>query len=217
MYRERDKVLYEMFDSFIKKVFIERKDFFDDSDNTLLTKEHLDECKKRFIENYNEDKESNFAEKAKVQFEGASNEVKRLFAHAIWLWGFSVNESKNCDLIYIENTKNPQCGFANAGLHHSTNKFGEVSFCLRLFDAILEQSKNSVEEIKKLIEKIYLCCAYGDEIEGYDDIKDAEIVATYSTSVSMIHILLYYPVQKAMNESYQMVINRKLQIVLIPY
>ena len=191
MYREADKTVYELYDSFVQRVLVDKKDFFDDSDDLLLTKENLEECKKRFIENYDEDKDRNFSEKAKRQFEGASEPVQRLFAHAIWLWGFSVNESKNCDLIYIENTKKPQYGFANSGQHHLTNKFGEVSFCIRLFDAILEKSIETVEEVKAYIEKICLCCAYGDKIEDYDTLRDIDIVNTYSTSVSMIHILLY--------------------------
>ena len=191
MYREADKTVYELYDSFVQRVLVDKKDFFDDSDDLLLTKENLEECKKRFIENYDEDKDRNFSEKAKGQFEGASEPVQRLFAHAIWLWGFSVNESKNCDLIYIENTKKPQYGFANSGQHHLTNKFGEVSFCIRLFDAILEKSIETVEEVKAYIEKICLCCAYGDKIEDYDILRDIDIVNTYSTSVSMIHILLY--------------------------
>ena len=128
MYREADKTVYELYDSFVQRVLVDKKDFFDDSDDLLLTKENLEECKKRFIENYDEDKDRNFSEKAKDQFEGASEPVQRLFAHAIWLWGFSVNESKNSDLIYIENTKKPQYGFANSGQYHLTNKFGEVSF-----------------------------------------------------------------------------------------
>ena len=191
MYREADKEVYELYDSFVQRVLVDKKDFFNDSDDLLLTKENLEECKKRFIENYDEDKDRNFSEKAKRQFEGASEPVQRLFAHAIWLWGFSVNESKNCDLIYIENTKKPQYGFANSGQHHLTNKFGEVSFCIRLFDAILEKSIETVEEVKAYIEKICLCCAYGDKIEDYDTLRDIDIVNTYSTSVSMIHILLY--------------------------
>ena len=191
MYREADKEVYELYDSFVQRVLVDKKDFFNDSDDLLLTKENLEECKKRFIENYDEDKDRNFSEKAKRQFEGASEPVQRLFAHAIWLWGFSVNESKNCDLIYIENTKKPQYGFANSGQHHLTNKFGEVSFCIRLFDAILEKSIETVEEVKAYIEKICLCCAYGDKIEDYDILRDIDIVNTYSTSVSMIHILLY--------------------------
>lgn len=191
MYREADKSIYELYDSFVQRVLVDKKDFFDDSDNLLLTKENLEECKKRFIENYDEDKDRNFSEKAKGQFEDASEPVKRLFAHAIWLWGFSVNESKNSGLIYIENTKKPQYGFANSGQYHLTNKFGEVSFCIRLFDAILEKSIETVEEVKAYIEKICLCCAYGDIIEDYDMLKNIDIVNTYSTSVSMINILLY--------------------------
>ena len=192
MYREADKTVYELYDSFVQRVLVDKKDFFDDSDDLLLTKENLEECKNRLIENYDEDKNRNDFEKVKRQFEGASEPVQRLFAHAIWLWGFSVNESKNCDLIYIENTKKPQYGFANSGRHHLKNKVGEVSFCIRLFDAIiLENSIGTVEDVKEYIEKICLCCAYGDKIEDYYKLKDIDIVNTYSTSASMIHILLY--------------------------
>lgn len=200
MKREADEEVYELYDSFISSFFIEKKDYFDGNDRALLTKENLKECKKRFIDNFGKDKEHNFADKSKVQFAGASEDVKRLFSHAIWLWGFSVNETKNCDLIYIENTKKPQYGFANSGQYHLTNKFGEVSFCLRLFEAIFEeilnQKKNTdkkvtVEEVKEYIVKICLCCAYRDQIEAFKSYKDTEIVSTYSTKISMINILLY--------------------------
>ena len=170
------------------KILIEKRDFFDDNVVDILTEENINECKKCFIDNFNEDKELDFDEKAKRQFNGASENAKRLFSHAIWLWGFSVNESKNCDLIFIENTKKPKNGFANSGLYHSTNKFGEVCFCLRLFDDIFRTGENDLYKIKDQIEKICLCCAYPDNFDQY---KETECVKTYSKSVSMINILLY--------------------------
>ena len=66
MYREADKEVYELYDSFVQRVLVDKKDFLDDSDDLLLTKENLEECKKRFIENYDEDKDRNFSEKAKT-------------------------------------------------------------------------------------------------------------------------------------------------------
>ena len=57
MYREADKEVYELYDSFVQRVLVDKKDFFNDSDDLLLTKENLEECKKRFIENYDEDKD----------------------------------------------------------------------------------------------------------------------------------------------------------------
>lgn len=191
MYREADKQVYDLYDEFIRRVFIEKKDFFDDSVDDVWTKDNINECKKCFIDNFNEDKDLDFNKKAKDQFERASENVKRLFSHAIWLWGFSVNESKNCDLLFIENTKKLQNGFANAGLYHSTNKFGEVSFCLRLFDYILSSGENDSDIIKKLIVHVCLCCAYGEQIHDYEQYKEIEVVKTYSKSVSMINILLY--------------------------
>lgn len=188
MYRDADKEVYDLYDEFIRRVLIEKRDFFDDNVVDILTEENINECKKCFIENYNEDKELDFNKKAKEQFEGASENVKRLFSHAIWLWGFSVNESKNCDLIFIENTKKPKNGFANSGLYHSTNKFGEVCFCLRLFDDIFRTGENDLYKIKDQIEKICLCCAYPDNFDQY---KETECVKNYSKSVSMINILLY--------------------------
>ena len=78
----------------------------------------------------------------------------------------------------MKTQKNHSMGFANSGQYHLTNKFGEVSFCIRLFDAILEKSIETVEEVKAYIEKICLCCAYGDQIEDYDILKDIDIVKT---------------------------------------
>ena len=188
MYRDADKEVYDLYDEFIRRVLIEKRDFFDDNVVDILTEENINECKKCFIDNFNEDKELDFDEKAKRQFNGASENAKRLFSHAIWFWGFSVNESKNCDLIFIENTKKPKNGFANSGLYHSTNKFGEVCFCLRLFDDIFRTGENDLYKIKDQIEKICLCCAYPDNFDQY---KETECVKTYSKSVSMINILLY--------------------------
>lgn len=58
MYREADKEVYELYDSFVQRVLVDKKDFFNDSDDLLLTKENLEECKKRFIENYDVDFEN---------------------------------------------------------------------------------------------------------------------------------------------------------------
>jgi len=201
MKRNVDKEIYNMYDAFIEKVFIEKKDYLGDTNDIILTRKNLDDCNRLFVENYNDDRELDFIEKAKKQFETARPDVKRLFSHAIWLWGFSVNESKNCDLIFIENTKRPARGFANSGRYHQSNKFTEVSFCLKLFNAILDKNfdnepeDNRINAIKAYIERICLCCAYGDEfsagIPDYDSIKDTEIVSSYTTSASMVHILLY--------------------------
>ena len=191
MYRKADEEIYKLYDEFITKLFIEKKDFFDDNVSNILTKTNLKDCIDNFIINPNEDKDCDFIDKANKQFEKASENAKRLFSHAIWFWGFSVNESKNCDLVFIENIKKPKYGFANAGLYHSTNKFGEVSFCLRLFDYILSSGENDSDKIKKLIENICLCCAYGEQIHDYEQYKELEVVKTYSKSVSMINILLY--------------------------
>ncbi|WP_028515177.1 McrB family protein [Ruminococcus flavefaciens] len=191
MYRKADEEIYKLYDEFITKLFIEKKDFFDENVSNILTKTNLKDCIDNFIINPNEDKDCDFTDKAIKQFEKASENAKRLFSHAIWFWGFSVNESKNCDLVFIENIKKPKYGFANAGLYHSTNKFGEVSFCLRLFDYILSSGENDSDKIKKLIENICLCCAYGEQIHDYEQYKELEVVKTYSKSVSMINILLY--------------------------
>lgn len=189
MIREADKKLYELFNQFIQRVIIERKDFFAEGDELLLTQENLNECKRRFIEKIDESGDK-FDAKARGQFEGASESSKRLFAHAIWLWGFSVNESKDCNLLFINNTKPVQNGFANSGQYHLTNKYEEVCFCIRLFDALLSKDCKTDLEAKKQIENICLCCAYGNVIDAYEELKDTEIVTTYKT-VSMINILLY--------------------------
>ena len=37
MYREADKEVYELYDSFVQRVLVDKKDFFNDSDDLLLT------------------------------------------------------------------------------------------------------------------------------------------------------------------------------------
>lgn len=96
MYREADKTVYELYDSFVQRVLVDKKDFFDDSDDLLLTKENLEECKKRFIENYDEDKDRNFSEKQKANLRVLLNRCKDCLH---MLYGFGDSRSMKAKIV----------------------------------------------------------------------------------------------------------------------
>lgn len=141
MYRKDDERIYEMYKDFINTFIIDKKDFLKNSGKEVFTQQNIEECIKLFVEKPDESKEK-FDVKAEKQFKNTSNKgAKIVFSHAIWLWGFSVNETKNCNLIFIENNKKAKRGFANGGQRHLTSKYDEICFVLRLFSALIDISE----------------------------------------------------------------------------
>ena len=195
MYRQCDEKIYEMYESFINNFIIDKKNYLEDSDEEVFTKQNVEECIKRFINNPNESNEK-FDVKAKKQFENASQGARIVFSHAIWLWGFSVNETKNCNLIFIEKNKKVKQGFANGGQRHLTSKYDEICFVLLLFSALIDiceecEKKPDYNFICKKIEDICRCYKYKEEEECYDDYKNYSVVEKDSGKRPMTEILLY--------------------------
>lgn len=195
MYRQCDEKIYEMYESFINNFIIDKKNYLEDSDEEVFTKQNVEECIERFINNPNESNER-FDVKAKKQFENASQGARIVFSHAIWLWGFSVNETKNCNLIFIEKNKKVKQGFANGGQRHLTSKYDEICFVLLLFSALIDiceecEKKPDYNFICKKIEDICRCYKYKEEEECYDDYKNYSVVEKDSGKRPMTEILLY--------------------------
>lgn len=192
MYRPCDKKIYEMYESFINNFIIDKKNYLEDSDEEVFTKQNVEECIERFINNPKENNEK-FDVKAKKQFENASPGAKIVFSHAIWLWGFSVNETKNCDLIFTEVESVPRLkqGFANAGIRHTTNKYDEICFILRLFSALLNNSNLDVESVCTEIENICRCYKYKEAEKCFEKYENYDVIKNDLGKLSITEILLY--------------------------
>lgn len=192
MYRQCDEKIYEMYKSFINNFIIDKKNYLGDSDEEIFTKHNVEECIERFINNPNESNEK-FDIKAKNQFENASPEAKIVFSHAIWLWGFSVNETKNCNLIFpeVESVPRLKQGFANSGIRHTTNKYDEICFILRLFSALLNSSNLDVESVCTEIENICRCYKYKEAEKCFEKYENYDVIKNDLGKLSITEILLY--------------------------
>ena len=193
MKRDCGKEIYELYDGYIDQLFINRKNFLENNEDFIFTEENINECIKYFIDKPVDSKKT-FNEKLKDQFEEVSEEAKKLFAHAIWLWGFSVNGSRNCDLVFIEGegTVRPKHGFGNCGQYHLSDKYNEICFVIRLFKAVFAKCEGeSKEEIKDFIEGVCLSYKYEKAYEKYEWYKDLDVVKKQNGKRPMADILLY--------------------------
>ena len=163
----------------------------------IFTEANIKECIKRFIDKPVDSKKT-FNEKLKEQFEEASEGAQKLFAHAIWLWGFSVNGSRNCDLVFIEGeeTVRPQHGFGNCGQYHLSDKYNEICFVIRLFKAVFAKCEGKTkDEIKDFIEGVCLSYKYEKAYKEYEYYKELDVVKKQNGKQNgkrpMADILLY--------------------------
>lgn len=197
MYRKCDKEIYELYDGYIDELFINKKNFLENNEAIIFTEANIKECIKRFIDKPVDSKKT-FNEKLKEQFEEASEGAQKLFAHAIWLWGFSVNGSRNCDLVFIEGeeTVRPQHGFGNCGLYHLSDKYNEICFVIRLFKAVFAKCEGKTkDEIKDFIEGVCLSYKYEKAYKEYEYYKELDVVKKQNGKQNgkrpMADILLY--------------------------
>lgn len=207
MNRKQDQALYAIFGKFIEKCLI--------GNNSLLTvhqncfaEANISDCISRFVDNFKDDKR-NFEGKIIEQFNGASDDVKLVFAHANWLWAFSVNDMTasgkkravqicmpaNTDL--NERADNialfPPQGFGSAGTYHKQNKYWEIVSILKMLkwikEIIRDNAQISVDAVKVEIEKICLFAKY-DETENHQEEWQRDF-RKIKNACAMYNILLY--------------------------
>jgi 5-methylcytosine-specific restriction protein B len=238
MYRESDQKIYTKYSEFINTFFIEGKNFLENNGEEIFKKIYIDECIERFVDNPN-NKKKDFTYEANALLAGASEKSKKILSHAIWLWGFSIEETKNCHLIFIDNDKKDvkakfvNRGFAKAGVYHKGNKSYEICFVMRLFKAIRDicdekKEKDIVNEkyIRKQIVTLCLLNNYKDEDyeilknnfegyfeneEDYNKFSKYDLIQKDTRKHSMADILLYLSAP----EEFERIVsnNHKWQIV----
>lgn len=207
MNRNQDQGLYTLFSEFIKKCLISNDSLISAHQN-IFTDANINDCFPRFVDNFKDDKR-NYEEKIKDQFNGASDEVKLVFAHANWLWAFSVNDmtasgkKKAVQMCISENIVLtdkiddiilfPSRGFGSGGTYHKQNKYWEIVSILKIFKWIKKETTTNAlktdQDIKDRIEGICLFAKY-DETDNPLDEWQKDFCKIPDTC-AMYNILLY--------------------------
>lgn len=196
---------YKYFDWFIDEFLLNHKSLVTKNEDVDLEL-GISKCYERYILNPIEGGLS-FDEKINHQFSGADYNTLLTFAHAMWLWSFSVKdiktetkkkytekllgqdseESNSLTEVYPE-------GFGSGGERHTRNKFDEVKFSLLIIKYLSEQinkgTLTDTVQVRKRIEELCLYKKYGMEFEGID--LQNSFFSDYSTeTLAMPNILLY--------------------------
>jgi 5-methylcytosine-specific restriction protein B len=205
MYRKQDQKLYELFNTFLQKCIIAGDSIVTNAPN-CFTLDNINDCIARFVDNFKEGKQT-FEEKIGIQFNGASDNNKIVFAHANWLWAYSVNDmtaqgKKKAVQICLpqgavlnENIDGqelyPSEGFGNAGAFHKQNKYWEIVCVLNTMKHLksLKDSLVTVDNLKNEIEKICLFAKY-DETESPTEQWQKDF-RKIKNACAMYNILLY--------------------------
>lgn len=214
-YEKKDKTknpqadVYRLFDSFIKTVFIEKKDFFD---NNAISFDGIDAVIEKYkkysdsVEKENKEKRTNNEKtsvvssiytKFKEDSSSESDMVKRLLTHAEWLWSFPVNNNFVVKFMreYDDKDIKAKCisdGLAvgSYGQSQSINKKYEIPFILQLFKIVNSQTVlKDVNNIKNTIKDICLECKYGGEPLKYQEISQNYI--DDNRNLNIIEVLLH--------------------------
>jgi len=203
MRREEAKDVYDLFDRFAEEFLMQGNSILTNHKN-ILTPESLKDCHERYIVNYDESNER-FDDKIKAQFEGAHVNARLVFAHAEWLWSYSVDDiSIGRKRFYAQRiTEIPEeefhsdvftKGFGSAGQWHTNNKYREIEFTFLISKFIHEQIANgtisTTAEIKDHIERICLAHKYSDSFEEHG-IDETLWNVLPSERLAMTNVLLH--------------------------
>lgn len=161
---EKFKTIYEAFECFKESFLLNGKSIF--TGKEVLNEDNLQVIINGFDKNPDNSKES-FDDKIKNQI-GTTEEVKELFAHAVWLWGIFASDmrqdSKVNDVskwltkdIYTEKSKfSFGHGIGSTGQYHKNNKALEFVYIINFFKKVIEKQKelkngeiNFIEIIKQ--------------------------------------------------------------------
>lgn len=188
---------------FADKFIIDGDSLFTQEEN-ILSEENINQCFNRYVENYLEGNDR-FEVKISRQFEDANQGTRTVFAHAVWLWSFSVRDIRvetkrqevdrivggmdveELDNLFIE-------GFGNAATYHKNNKYNEIRFNVILIRFLRELVKNgsitSAEDVLDWTEAICLKQKYGEQWLDYQIPEDVTNLIG-GRSLAMTNILCF--------------------------
>ena len=172
--------LYALFNQFADEFLLKGDSILTD-DKGILTDQTLQDCFNCYIENFKSGNDR-FGDKIIEQFKNADHNTKLVFAHAEWLWAFSVDDktqwrkkefTKRTTGITDESLLKevyPK-GFGSAGLWHNQNKYSEIKFNLLLIrflkNKIGTKEITKKEQIAEWVEKICLYQKYQQEYQSF--------------------------------------------------
>lgn len=212
MKQEHANDVYDCYQRFVNSFILKGKSSLTsgDDDKDILTKANLEQVLERYIVNYDGTKGKSFNDKIIDQFNGATYEVKLLFAHAEWLWAMAVTDigtdTKNRIVERIIGSENKSkilnnispVGFGSAGTFHKNNKYSEIHFILLLLKYLMINRFagviKTIEDVNKHIE--ILCnTAHYDSDSLKDHLPDEMSDIFPDRTCAMYNILthLAYP------------------------
>lgn len=154
--KEKFKTIYEAFECFKENFLLNSKSIF--TEKKVLNIDNLELIINNFDENPDETKKNedgskkSFDDKIKKQID-EGDDIKELFAHAIWLWGIFASdmrqESKVNDVSnWLNNntyTKESKFSFkegvGSTGQYHKTNKPLELIYIIQFFKKVVEMQE----------------------------------------------------------------------------
>jgi 5-methylcytosine-specific restriction enzyme B len=194
---------YDYFDAFLNTSILKNDSYITTSPG-VFTIANLDACVSCFVDNPDVSKRD-FDAKSRDQFANASNEVKVVFAHFIWLWSLSATDmtgggKKNAVTRFLgDDYKAGLCdvfvngGIGSAGQYHKLNKPFEISYLLLLFRELKKQlqseNTNDVSEVKNRLET--LCKELYNNNEATTETDDGKLKEFSRSELALHHIILH--------------------------
>lgn len=203
MRQDHAQDIYRLYDKFINDFLFSGNSILSAHEG-ILNDQTINNCIQYFIENFDEGIES-FDEKISRQFTDADINTKLVFAHAEWLWAYSVHdisvEKKKHYTVRTTNLPDNELnqdvypeGFGSAGQWHTNNKYYEISFNLVVIRFIKTKINNgeitTIDEAKKWIENICLFHKYETVINSFE-LPQELITALPDKKLAVTNILTY--------------------------
>ena len=186
MRQQHAEPLFALYRKFIEEFLLNGNSILTDHE-AILDETTLTNVTTRYIDNFDEGIES-FGDKIRLQFNEADIKTKLVFAHAEWLWGFSVEDiSKGRKIMQASRTTGltdsemilsvfPDEGYGSAGQWHTNNKYWEISFTLRVIEFLFYKIKSgeidTADKVMQWIEQICLYHKYQNESEDFELNRD---------------------------------------------
>lgn len=167
---------YRAFDRLLERFVQERKSYLTTHTQKIDLEVALEEIQERYVEQFDEGEKS-FNEKVVVQFDGASQDAKLVFAHAEYLWAMPsspLRAKTKRDYVLrwfkegvvhngVKYFFNGENGIANPGRWHSDHKYHEINAILRIFARFTQlKGEPSIDELKEEIRSLCYDGIYGN-------------------------------------------------------
>ncbi len=188
---------YRVFDEFLKRFVIERNSYVTKHSQVLDLNRALEDIETRFVERYDDSKES-FEEKVAQQFFEAPLETKIVFVNAEYLWAMPVaNISAEGKRKYVQRWFNDEIvsgnqfffgsphTIANPGPWYLLNKYNELVAIFRLLNLLKNDNKlTDSQSVKRRLSDICYDAIY----KGTDANEYFSVSVTCGVHSALLHL-----------------------------